>query len=104
MGDVPQSVIKCECCGVNNARIKDYRDIESNKIIYVLKFAVCRLCFNLNDAYFFRMLHAKSEEELKNAMREIVEAWNLKDYHDEKDPVLNEEIKNWLKYLQDEQP
>jgi len=94
----------CVCCGVNKARIGDYRSLEdSNGVQYTLKFAVCRLCFNLNDAYFFRMLHARWEEELKKAMREIVEAWNLKDYHDEKDPVLNEEIKNWLKFLQDEQ-
>lgn len=81
-----------------------HRSLEdSNGVQYTLKFAVCRLCFNLNDGYFFRMLHAKSEEELKKAMKEIVEAWNLKNYNGEKDPVLNEEIKNWLNFLQNKQ-
>lgn len=96
-------MIKCVCCGVNEARIGDYRSlVDPNGVEYTLKFPVCMLCLNLNDAYFFRMLHAKSEEEIKKAMRKIVEAWNLRDNDKVKDPILNEEIKNWLKYLQDE--
>ena len=45
------------------------------------------------------MLEAENDEERRELIREIVDAWELRGYRDEKDPKLNEEIANWLNFL-----
>jgi hypothetical protein len=92
-------VVLCECCKINKARIKDYRGIDTGETYDIQKFLVCRLCFNLRDEDFFKLLEAENDEERRELIREIVDAWELRGYRDEKDPKLNEEIANWLNFL-----
>lgn len=47
-------IVLCDCCNVNPATIKDYREREYN----LLNFLVCNECVNLPDDVFFRRLAA----------------------------------------------
>ena len=89
----------CECCRINKARIKDYRGLDTGETYDIHKFLVCRLCFNLNDDDFFRLLWTKDTNERKEIIREIVEKWKLREYYDDEDPILNLEIIKWMMFL-----
>ncbi len=61
--------IKCEICGINNARVKDYRN---NGISYT-KYLVCENCFMLNDRWFFKLKYAKEGIAKREIISQMIE-------------------------------
>jgi len=59
---------KCDCCGLNVAEVKDYRENPANNDLD--KFYVCRNCFYLDNYWFYRLLNAKDK---KRIIRKILE-------------------------------
>ncbi len=68
-------VIKCEICCINDAQVKDYRNLGLNYD----KYLVCQNCFWLNDIWFLRLKNAKEGVAKKRILAQFTEGlW--KDY------------------------
>ncbi len=67
--------IKCDTCCINQAQVKDYRNVEG---IYN-KYLVCPNCFMLNDKWFFKLNYAKKELDKRKIISQITEG-TWKDY------------------------
>jgi len=51
--------LKCECCELNEAEVKDYRDFSDIGIDFFQEYYVCRNCLFLNDYWFLKLMKAK---------------------------------------------
>ena len=80
--------IKCEVCGINSARVKDYRNSETG----YNKYLVCSECFMLNDLWFFKLRYAREGMGKKRIIGQIT-GGTWKDYLTKYTPVL------WFKYV-----
>lgn len=63
--------IMCECCGVNEAQVKDYRTNEETGELE--KYWVCVNCMQLNDYWFYKLLNTPTLLGKKRVISKIVE-------------------------------
>ena len=65
--------IMCECCGINEAQVKDYRVNEETGEIG--KYFVCINCMSLNNYWFYKLLNAKPNGKKRIIRRITGENW-----------------------------
>lgn len=58
----------CDCCGINNATIKDYREFTNQGDLE--SYWVCFRCLHIEDSRFYRLMRSKGKLSI---MRQLIE-------------------------------
>jgi len=60
----------CECCGLNEAQVKDYREDERTGTLE--EYFVCYNCMNLNNYWFYKLMETETIIGKKRIISQIV--------------------------------
>ena len=71
-------VYKCDCCGINTATFKDFRDYPSGS--HSIQPWVCIQCLNLNDYWFFKLYRAEQGEEKNKIIEHLLTETGLEEW------------------------
>jgi len=65
--------MKCDCCTINEAIVKDYREDERSGTGNLDKYYVCGNCLHLNNHWFYKLMETPTLLGKKRVMSKIVE-------------------------------